>query len=185
MEPLLIIGALGALLLAKKDGTISEVNASRPLESLPDVDPAFQSGKYNRTHDAVYKYYSERHGVPFALIKAHAIRESLQDPRTIRVEPSTKASYGLMQILWWPNSSRFKNYGYSDDAIGIGEILYDPWVNVDIACHIIKANFKTWPNLRDAVNAYNTGRDEKTRPAPGNYVNDVIKTYETILGRKI
>ena len=90
-----------------------------------------------------------------------------------------------MQILWWANSQRFQNWGFSDDQIGDGSLLYDPVVNTFLAAQIILDNFKTWGNLRDAVNAYNTGRSEKLRPAPYNYTDDVIKYYATLVGRQI
>lgn len=188
MDPLTLslIAAAGLILTKKPDASRAPMSDGiRPLSSLPDCKPENQSGSYSRTFDEVYYFFSQRFGIPFCLIKAHAIRESLQDQRAYRQEPNGKASYGLMQILWWKNSNRFKSWGYSDDAIGDGSLLYDAWVNVEIACQIIKDNFRVHGNLRDAVNSYNTGRNEATRPAPGNYVNDVLKTYEKILGRPI
>lgn len=170
---------LGALFVSgKKQGALT-------LSNCPDIDPSKQGGNYSRLYDEVYFHYSQVHSVPFCLIKAHAYRESLQKPQAFRQEPNGKASYGLMQVLWWASSQRFQAWGYSDDAIGDGSLLYDPYVNVDIACRIIVDNFRVHGNLRDATNSYNTGRSEAVRPAPGNYVNDVLKVYETLLGRSL
>lgn len=181
MEPfslIALVGIGGLLLTSKKAQTLT-------LGNLPDIDPTLQGGKYSRVYDDVYMWASKKHGVPFCLIKAHAYRESLQSANAYRQEPNGKASYGLMQILWWKNSNRFKDWGYPDDMIGDGSPLYDPYYNVDIACYIIVDNFRVHGNLRDAVNSYNTGRNEATRPAPGNYVDDVLKVYETLLGGKL
>lgn len=156
------------------------------LAGLPDVDPLDQGGNFKRTYDKEFKEAAERTGVPFALLKAHAIQESSLNHRAYRQEPNGKASYGLMQVLWWRNSNRFKSWGYSDDMIGDGSLLYEPYVNIDIACEIILDNFRVHKNvLRDAINSYNTGRNEATRPAPHNYVNKVLGYYETIIGRKV
>lgn len=180
MEPITLLLLGGAVLLASKKGGTVTLN----LKNLPDVEPENQGGNYKRLYDHVYKFFSEKYGIPFALIKAHAYRESLQDKYAYRQEPKGKASYGLMQILWWKDSQRFQAWGYSDDTIGDGSVLYDEWNNVDIACRIIEDNFSRH-SLRDAVNAYNTGVAETKRIAPGNYVDDVLKVYETLLGRKI
>lgn len=155
------------------------------LSDLPDVLPQNQGGNYKRDYDQYFYEYSEMKGVPFALMKAHAIQESSINHRAFRQEPNGKASYGLMQVLWWKNSNRFKQWGYSDDMIGDGSLLYDPEVNIDIASEIILDNFRVHKNLRDAVNSYNTGRNEATRPAPHDYVNKVLKYYSNIVGRQI
>jgi soluble lytic murein transglycosylase-like protein len=149
---------------------------------LPDVDPLSQGGGFGTKYDTAYVAARDKNGVPFALLKAHALRESLQNAEALRVEPSGKASYGLMQILWWPNSSRFADWGYPDDQIGDGSLLYDPIINVDIASKIILDNWQsTGGNLRDTINMYNTGVKESRRKAPGNYVDDVIGNYNALI----
>ena len=153
--------------------------------SLPDCALEDQKGDYATTYDSSFTQARDRVGIPFGLLKAHAIRESSLDSKAFRQEPSGKASYGLMQILWWKNSSRFSKYGYSDDTIGDGSFLYDPDVNAFIAANIIKDNLKSFGNLRDAVNAYNTGKSEAKYAAPGNYVNDVLGYYSEIIGRSV
>lgn len=155
------------------------------LSSLPDVAPENQGGNYNRNYDDVFYSVGQTYGVPFALLKAHAIKESSLNHRAFRQEPNGKASYGLMQVLWWKNSSRFKAWGYSDDEIGDGSLLYDPEVNVAIACEIILDNYSRLKNLRDSINAYNTGVKESVRVAPYDYVNKVLNYYSTIIGRQI
>lgn len=152
------------------------------IGNLPDVDPARQSGVYKQDFDDAFDRATIKWGVPFALLKAHAVRESALDPNAYRLEPTGKASYGLMQILWWPGSNRFAKWGYNDDYIRDGSPLYDPYVNCDIAAQLIKDNWNTFGNLRDIVNAYNTGVAESKREAPGDYVNDVLNAYSQLLG---
>jgi len=150
---------------------------------LVDVLPENQGGSFSRVFDGDFYAASQEFGIPFALLKAHAIRESALKSSAFRQEPSGKASYGLMQILWWKGSNRFADWGYPDDVIGDGTLLYDSRVNVRIAAQLILDNFH-WagPGLRDVINAYNTGVKESKRVAPGNYVNDVIKYYSTLVG---
>lgn len=164
------------------DGGVTGGSNGFKISALPDTDAINQGGKYSGLYDDAFGEGSSRYGVPFALLKAHAIRESALDKDAYRLEPTGKASYGLMQILWWKGSNRFKTYGLSDDNIGDGSVLYDPYTNVNVAAQIILENLNRFKNLRDAVNAYNTGVAEKTRAAPGNYVDDVLKYYSTLCG---
>lgn len=151
---------------------------------LPDIDPEVQGGSFSVKYDEVLDQISHEKGVPFALLKAHAIRESSLNSAAFRQEPNGKASYGLMQILWWKNSNRFVNFGYSDDTIGNESNLYDPYLNVSIAASLILENWDRFnENLRDTINAYNTGVSEAKRVAPYNYVDDVIKYYKTLIGK--
>lgn len=176
----LVIAGAGAFFL-----TGSSVASGTPVydvTSLKDVDPDSQGGSYKTTYDWAFTAARDAVGIPFALLKAHAIRESSLDPSAFRQEPSGKASYGLMQILWWKNSNRFQQYGYGDDQIGDGSLLYQADVNTLIAAKIIKDNLDRFKNLRDAVNAYNTGVAESTRVAPGNYVDDVLNYYNELTG---
>lgn len=171
---LLIAIGLGGFFLASKQ-LVSNSN------DLPDIDPSDQGGSFDCAYDDTFYQVSIAKGVPFALLKAHAIRESSLNPKAYLQEPSGKASYGLMQILWWKNSNRFADYGYSDDQIGDGSLLYNPDINTIIAAEIILANLRDFGNLRDAINAYNTGTSEAKHIAPHNYVNDVLKYYSTLI----
>lgn len=194
------LAAAGALLLlgSKKEsgGEVYGPGAPKPtgdgprpyytsLGELPDVLPENQGGNYKRDYDFDFYNGCVNNGVPFALLKAHAIKESSLNHRAFRQEPSGKASYGLMQVLWWKGSNRFNIWGYSDDRIGDGSLLYDPEINIDIACQIIIDNFKRLKSLRDSINAYNTGVKESVRVAPYQYVDKVLNYYSTIIGRSL
>lgn len=153
--------------------------------SLPDVEPDEQKGKYNTNFDDAFYEAHLRTGVPFALIKAHAKRESNFDPKAYRFESTKKgASYGLMQILWVKGSNRFAKWGYSDDDIRDGSLLFLEDVNTFLGAKVIQDNLSRL-KLRDAINAYNTGVAESVRVAPNNYVNDVMKIYSTLIGGEI
>lgn len=192
MIPLIIILVLGVGAFAMAGTGASEnifgSSTDEPISNdmgLPDCTPLEQQGSIKKDYDDAFMEGLRKHGVPFALLKAHAYRESSINPRAYRQEPNGKASYGLMQVLWWKGSNRFADWGYSDDRIGDGSLLYDPYVNVDIACYIILDNWNNYGNLRDIVNAYNTGRKESIRPAPYDYVNKVLSTYSTLIGRTV
>jgi len=157
----------------------------KTLSDLPDVDPANQGGDYDNQYDEYFVSAKNRTGVPFALLKAHAIRESSLQPNVYHADTALKGSYGLMQIEWWPQSNRFNKYGYSDDEIGDGSLLYEPTINCFIGASIIRDNMAWLKNLRDAINAYNTGTTEAKHPAPVHYVDDVVKYYNEILGTKL
>lgn len=181
---LLVVAAIAGVYMS---GSLSN---KAPASGYPDVAPEDQQGSWTTQYDYAFLNASQKNGVPFALLKAHAIRESGLNPNALRQEPGTSnrppsASYGLMQILWWSNSSRFAKYGYSDDQIGDGSLLYDPNVNTDIAAQLIRDNLNQFGNLRDAINAYNTGVAEDRRKAPGNYVDMVIGYYSGIVGKAV
>lgn len=155
-------------------------------KNLPDVEPENQSGNYDTTFDQFYKDAGDEWGVPFALIKAHAIRESSQNATAYHYDnPKSGASYGLLQVEWVKGSNRFASWGYGDDKISDGSPLYDCSLNCELGTRIMKDNLNRFSSLRDAVNAYNTGVAEKIRVAPANYVNDVLKYYSKILGRDL
>lgn len=185
---IVLIAAAGAavlFLMNKKPG--EAVNEW----GLEDIDPELQGGNYKRDFDTAFEIASHKSGVPFALLKAHALIESSLNPNAYRNENPTNradrigwASRGLMQLLWWPNSERFKKYGWSDEAIDYGDGLFDPETNADIAAQLIRENLKTCDgNLRDAINMYNTGKKEAQYSAPFEYVNRVLKFYNTLLGK--
>lgn len=199
---LLLIGGAGAFVLMKgSSSSASETDAvptflstdsgaSITTGGFADVDPGSQGGTWKIDFDSSFKKASDQLQIPFALIKAHAIRESSLDSHAYRQEPAhgsrpPSASYGLTQILWWQGSNRFASYGYSDDYIGDGSVLYDPDVNSIIGASIMKENLNRFGNLRDAINAYNTGVAESEREAPNNYVNDVLSYYSTLVGESV
>lgn len=175
---LLIIGA--ALLLGVSNLKASE-SSSHLLLGLPDIDVDAQHGPYIRDFDQFFYNNGHRFGVPFALMKAHAIRESSLKTGAF-LNDSRGGSYGLMQLSWGPGNDRFSGYGYSSDRIGDGQILYDPDVNTEIAAQLIADNLKRFGNVKDAINAYNTGVAYSTRVAPANYTEDVLSYYQTIIG---
>lgn len=157
---------------------------------LKDIDPDKQGGGYKKDFDQAFIRASKKRGVPFALIKAHAIAESSLKPEAYRDESSGRAdrknwaSRGLMQILWWPGSERWKKYGYPDADLGNdGSIMFDPDINTDIAAALIKDNLKaTKNNVRDAINMYNTGKTEAQYKAPYGYVDKVLGYYKKLIG---
>ncbi len=164
---------------------MSGQNPSITSNSLPDVEPENQGGNFKVIHDDAFHEAHLATGVPFALIKAHAKRESNFDEKAYRFETVKKgASYGLMQVLWVKGSNRFAKWGYTDDDIRDGSLLYLANINAFLGAKVIEDNLKRL-GLRDAINAYNTGVSESVRIAPNNYVNDVLKIYSTLVGREV
>ena len=161
------------------------------LYDLPDTDASDQGGKYKTDFDLFFMAAADEFGVPFALLKAEALKESSLNPRAFRDEnPSQRtdragwASRGLMQLLFWPKSTRFEKYGFSSSRSP--DDLYDPYTNIRIAAQLIRDNLNACGgNLRDAINMYNTGKKESQYAAPGGYVNKVISYYEEIIQRKV
>ena len=169
---------------------------------LKDIEPLAQKGGYKTEFDFWFDHFADKHDVPFALLKAHALMESSLKETAFRDENPSKradregwASRGLMQILWAndlkndlvPSGKklydRFKKYGFPGEKLGTGEIMFKPEVNIDIAAQLIKDNLKSvGGNLRDAVNMYNAGVKESVRKAPHDYVNRVLNYYNKILG---
>lgn len=209
--PFILIGALGALALLFKT---MQTNAETPgnggvmtsiktrLYNLKDVAMTAQGGNYKTLHDYFFEAAADEFGVPFALLKAHALQESSLNADAFRAEnPANRAdragwaSRGLMQLLWADDKNndlvpaskklydRFKKYGFSGDKIGNGNLLFDPNTNIRIAAQLIRDNLKSsGGNLRDAVNMYNAGVKESVRAAPGDYVGKVLNYYNKILG---
>ena len=181
MIEVLVLAGIGIYAYAKGGG----VNGR--LYGLKDCKPEEQGGNYKRDFDSSYERAANKTGVPFALLKAHAIRESSQKPQAFvnesagRADRAGWASRGLMQILWWPGSDRFAKYGYPDSSLGDGSIMFQPDINCEIAAKLIADNLKACDgNLRDTINMYNTGVKESKRVAPFNYVDDVLEYYEEI-----
>lgn len=177
---ILILGliTLGVFVMSKEKLT------SSLLLNLPDIEPDEQHGVYIRDYDEYFYQNGRAEGVPFALMKAHAIRESSLKPNAF-LSDRRGGSYGLMQLSWGAGNNRFASYGYPASVLGDGQLLYDNSVNTEIAAKLIRDNLKRFGNLRDAINAYNTGVAYSTRVAPANYTEDVLKYYETLIGRKI
>lgn len=106
---------------------------------------------------------AKRYGILPELIAAHIQQESNWDPRAYRYEAAINdASYGLMQLLSRTASEVAKR------TIS-GEMLYDPTLNIELGSALIAKNLSRWPNIKDAVAAYNAGKPRKN--AIGLYVN--------------
>ena len=188
---------------------VDESSTSKPevkkekvlLYDLQDVYPDDQGGNYKRDYDIYFESASEEFGVPFALLKAHAIAESSLKPNAFLDENPTKrpdrigwASRGLMQILWSPlepakgdagiNRERWAKYGYSASDLGIDGIRqFEPNVNVRIAAQLMRDNLNSAKgNIRDTINMYNTGKKESVFPAPNGYTDKVYGYYKKLLG---
>jgi len=195
--PILLIGLAligGSLYLFSSEAMASGGDGmSKRLYGLPDIDPSQQGGTLKTDYDVFFESVADETGVPFALLKAHAYRESSLNPRAFTDENPKKrtdrlgwASRGLMQVLFWPGSTRLEKYGFSSDDLKGGDSLFDPYTCIKLGAFIIKDNLKACSgNLRDAVNMYNTGKKESQYQAPHDYVNRVISTYESIIKRSV
>lgn len=189
-----IFGVVGFFLLQASKSSGADggrgISMSR-IFNLPDIEPGQQGGKYKRDYDLDFQAASDETGVPFALLKAHALMESSLNPRAFRDENPTKrtdrlgwASRGLMQLLFWPKSTRFQKYGFGPERNP--DDLYEPSINASIAAKLIRDNLNACGgNLRDSINMYNTGKKEVQFQAPHDYVNRVLKFYETLIGGKV
>lgn len=189
--PFLIFGVL-ILCVVGVSAKVSQGGdrVKKRIFGLDDVEPDSQGGAFTRDYDTFFEASADKWNVPFALLKAHAIKESSLNPDAFMDEnpkgdASRKgwASRGLMQVLWWPGSERLSRYGYRDKDIGLeGGSLFDPQINIDIAAQIIRSNLQACGgNLRDAINMYNTGKKESEFKAPYSYVDKVLKNYNILL----
>lgn len=124
---------------------------------------------------------SQKYNVAPALILAHAKQESSFNPLAYRAEPAINdASMGLMQML--------VKTAKSFDPNATIEKLKDPAYSIDLGTAYIAQNLKKWPNVLDAIAAYNAGtprKDEegyyvnsKGKRNVQDYVNKVYKNYE-------
>lgn len=189
---LLIIGAVGGVYLYSQNASATTQNLEvsvgqkflNPNYDLFDVSPDDQQGGFLKTYDQQMLEASVITGVPFALIKAHSIQESSLKPSAFRQEKKG-ASYGLMQVMWWPSSQRFQKWGYSDDQLAQGQKLFDPTINCFLGAMVIKDNLERFDSLDDAINAYNTGVSVSQHSAPYDYVKKVKNYYQKILGGSI
>lgn len=182
--------ALIAILLMAQKTSGSEYIMSEPkqrLYDLKDVLPENQGGNYKTDFDLYFEKSADQYGVPFALLKAHAIAESSLNPKAFMDESKTGsnrqgwASRGLMQLLFWPKSTRFEKYGFSSTRSV--DDFFDPETNIDVAAQLIRDNLRSCKgNIRDAINMYNTGAKESVRIAPNGYVDKVLGYYNKLIG---
>ena len=189
----LAIAGVAALIvfLPRQNGEGGFALGLKRLYDFPDIEISDQKGGYKKDFDLYFMTAADETGVPFALLKAHALMESSLNPRAFRDENPSKrtdrlgwASRGLMQLLFWPNSTRFKQYGFGPERNP--DDLYDPMTNIRIGSQLIRDNLKACKgNLRDAINMYNTGKTEAQYKAPHEYVDRVLTFYGNILGRKV
>lgn len=202
---LVILGAFGmGLYLYKKNSETSQYiieseSVMNRIYNLKDVSIGGQSGGYKRDYDFYFMEAADEFKVPFALLKAHAIKESSLNPKAYLDENPKRdtakngwASRGLMQLLWANDKlttqklyDRFKKYGYSGDVISYsnGDLLFDVTVNLRIAAQLIRDNLQACGgNIQDAINMYNTGVKYSVRQAPGGYTEKVVEYYKKILG---
>lgn len=179
--------AIGVFFMSKN---ISGYETDKRLFDLGDVSAENQGGNYKRDFDFFFTLAADKYGVPFALLKAHAIMESslkanafVNENPTNRSDRQGWASRGLMQVLWWPRSERFQKYGWPDSKLGDdGSKMFEPEVGIDIAAQLIRDNLNACRgNLRDAINMYNTGKKEAQFKAPNNYVDRVLQYYNTLI----
>ena len=198
MPILFFIAVLGAIFAYEglaggvtQMGTNSQANFSNPWK-LPNCDSSTAQDSFSKDYDENFEKAEAQTGVPFALIKAHAVRESSLNPNAYHYDNSSSgASYGLLQVEWnatGPNANRLIVYGsqFSADQMQNGSALYDPDTNCYLGACIMRDNLNRFKgNIRDAINAYNTGVAESVRAAPDNYVNDVLKYYSEIVGQSV
>lgn len=193
--PWILLGGLSILgiLFLSKDTLAGDIVGEKKLFNLPDIDPVDQGGSYKKDFDPIFEKVSLETGVPFALLKSHALMESSLNPRAFRDENPSKrsdrlgwASRGLMQVLFWPGSTRFERFGYTSKDLDGGEKLFDPETNVKVAALLIRENLNACGgNLRDAVNMYNAGVKESVRVAPFQYVDKVLGYYSKLVKREV
>lgn len=210
MNPLLLLLILGggAVMVMKNANSANSagtdnsaggvVTRSNPW-GLPDIDSANQGGAYDTSYDESFEKASGATGVPFALLKAHGIRESSLNPNATHNDGGTLGSQGLMQIEWNSDSGssyydRLSIYGdaYSGDNIADGTTsLSDPDVSALLGAYLIRDNLNRFgakgsiQGIRDSINAYNTGKSESVDPAPANYVAGVLNYYGAIIGQPV
>lgn len=188
-----LIAGSGILLFftRKNSSELGSDDMKTRLYGLKDIVPEKQKGGYNTDYDLHFLAAADEFRLPFALLKAQALAESSLKASAFLDENPKKlperqgwASRGLMQILWWPGSQRWKKYGYPDEDLGIDGIrMFEPNVNVRIAAQLIRDNLHASKgNIRDTINMYNTGKKEAVFKAPNGYVDKVYNYYMKILG---
>lgn len=186
---LIILALSGGFIFYEKSTLALPVSNTQVYDhgGYPDIDSTNQGGGYDTTYDSYYEAAAGQANVPFALIKAHAIRESKQDPSATHYDNAVHGgSMGLMQLEFKQGRNYWAKFGSPDDNLGAdGSALFDVALNTMLGAKLIRANLDQFGNLRDAINAYNTGKAEADIEAPHNYVDDVLGYYQKILGQKI
>jgi soluble lytic murein transglycosylase-like protein len=92
--------------------------------------------------------------IPVSVLKGFAALESAFNDKAHREEPAIKdASYGLMQILF----KTAQGVGYKGTADG----LFDPATNIHFGGLFLKGLLQKYPNVLDAIAAYNMGYPRK------------------------
>lgn len=111
--------------------------------------------KSSDLYDKTIRKASERHQVPFSLIKALIRKES----SFIARQKGLAGEYGLMQIMpiaadEWARLSKRKKLQHYD-------ILLDPEINIDIGTYLLSVNLKRWKKYEEgtllALAEYNAG----------------------------
>ncbi len=97
---------------------------------------------------------SQALGVPVAVIKGFIAEESGFNPNSFRAEPAhNDGSYGLMQILY----ATAKGEGFQ----GSSSDLFVPANSVYYGTKFLKGLLNQYPNILDAIAAYNMGSPRK------------------------
>jgi len=186
--------ALAAVFFMSSKTNTEESGLKKRLYDMPDIDPSLQGGNFKTDYDLLILANADATGVPFALLKAESAHESSLRPSAFLDENPKKlkerqgwASRGLLQLLWWPGSERFKRYGWPDEKLGVDAVrLFEPGVNLEIGAQFMRDNIHACKgNVRDTINMWNTGKKESQLKAPNGYVDKVVANYEKIIGRKI
>lgn len=126
-------------------------------------------------YDKTIHKASQRHQVPFSLIKAVIRKESSFVAR----QKGAAGEYGLMQIMpiaadEWARLSKRQKLKYYD-------VLLDPEVNIDIGTYLLSVNLKRWKKYDDAtalaLAEYNAGLGNirKENWAPEKYDEKVLE----------
>lgn len=99
--------------------------------------------------------------IPVSVLKGFAALESAFNAQAFRQEKND-ASYGLMQILF----KTAQGAGYKGAASG----LFDPATNIKYGAAFLAGLLKKYPNVLDAIAAYNMGYPRKAADT-----TDIIK----------
>lgn len=143
--------------------------------------------------DGAIKYASQVFHVEQAIIKAIISAESGGCPHAIRYEPGLKRAKWYKRLL--TQKEMLTNYSFS--SVGLMQQLYGMAKYHGFKGHVTELNYprtsvyygtkhlsyllKKYPDIKDAISAYNAGRPLKKKDGtywnPGNYVEKVHKKY--------
>ena len=107
---------------------------------------------------SIYERYGKQYGISPKLLKAIAKVESGEQPGIVGDDGE---SVGLFQIQPKWHAQRLKE----------GETLYDPEVNIRVACEILTELMGKYGTLDEVLTAYNCGHDTGSR----EYANRVYE----------